>query len=131
MLQKLTAWMLALLIASPMCWCGWMHSAQAAAVVATKPSCCHEKKGATDKKSGPVDNSDCPCAHTPKVRDLASSKAIVPTAPVTDDVLGTWNPVEFELAHSGIEIAPLYYFHAHGPPLRTVPLFVRHCALLI
>lgn len=130
MLQKVTAWMLALLIASPMCWCGWMHSAPAAeAAVAAKPSCCHDKK--ESKKAASDEANDCPCAHAPKARELTSSKILVPSASMAGDALALWEPMMLVLDRPAVTVRFLDNLHAQGPPLRTEPLFVRHCSWLI
>lgn len=130
MLHKLTAWMLALLIASPICWCGWMHGDQKVAVN-EKPSCCPHKKESTEQKQAPKDPSDCPCSQLPKVRELAVSKVMIPAVPVTDDTLATWNPLLLELAHRDAAPVSFEWVLNHGPPLPGEPLFLRHCALLI
>lgn len=128
MLRQLTAWMLALLIASPMCWCGWMHEAQAQA--AAKPGCCQEREEA-GHSTAPQDSKDCPCSVAPKARDVAASKITVPPVPVTGEWLATWNPVQLELAHRDAGVQPDVEFLEHGPPPRALRLWVLDCALLI
>ena len=129
MFHKITAFMLALLIGSPMCWCGWMHSrAQDAAT--TVPACCHSKAKDTANHESDKSNEDCPCAHAPKARDVVSSKVPVPSLKVIDFHLQTWTDVlvmhgdwsRDEASPRGTE---------RGPPREVVPLYLVHCSLLI
>ncbi len=122
MIHKLTAFVLALLIGSPLCCCGWTHRAE----VEVK-SCCQSKKHSEAPK--PKDKENCPCANTPKVRDLASAKTSLPApeispAALTHDFVElpalSWTAIKFKLASS-----------EHGPPRARLPLYLRHCALLI
>ena len=127
--HKLTAWMLALLIASPMCWCGWMHGSHAAE--AGKPSCCQDAKSKGSEKKGPEKSGDCPCSQLPKVRDVVSGKISVPAVPVSGEWLSAWNPVHPELVRQDAGHPLWNDLLAHGPPPREVKLFVQYCSLLV
>jgi hypothetical protein len=121
--------MLALLIASPMCWCGWMHGSHAAEV--SKPSCCQDAKSKGSEKKSSEKPGDCPCSQLPKVRDVASGKISVPVVPVTGEWLSTWNPVHAAQVCDEGSRQIWNDFLAHGPPPREVKLFVQYCSLLV
>lgn len=130
MAHKVTAFMLALLIGSPMCWCGWMH--QQAQVA--ESSCCHQKAGKTEEghqtPASAPGSQDCPCSKAPKAREATVTKIAVPALQPSDYTpppwLGAnvfariefWQPMAVQTTE-------------HGPPSRAVPLYVRDCSLLI
>jgi len=129
MFHKVTAFMLALLIGSPMCWCGWMHS-RASGAAASVPACCHAKAKDAAKHESDKPKEDCPCAHAPKARDVVSSKVPVPSLKVTDFHLATWTEVPVNLGDwSRDEATPRGT--EHGPPREVLPLYLVHCSLLI
>lgn len=130
MFQKVTAFMLALLIGSPMCWCGWMHRAPPATSTAV-PSCCHAKAkdGKTEQKTS-KSKEDCPCAHAPKARELVSSKVKVPEAAAFGMHLQTWS-VQTALVPDFPQKAGVTSTTGHGPPRTAVPLYLLQRALLI
>ncbi|MBL9143443.1 MAG: hypothetical protein JNM99_07135 [Verrucomicrobiaceae bacterium] len=129
MFQKVTAFMLALLIGSPMCWCGWMHS-RAPAASAAVPACCHAKAKDSAKHESDKSKEDCPCAHAPKARDVVSSKVSLPSLKVMDFHLLTWTKVRVSLWDGVIDEAVASRTE-HGPPREAVPLYMVHCSLLI
>lgn len=129
MFHKVTAFMLALLIGSPMCWCGWMHS-RAPATSASVPACCHAKAKDAAKHQSDKSKEDCPCAHAPKARDVVSSKVPLPSLKVMDFHLLTWTEVlvtHWDGARDGAWVSRT----AHGPPRTVVPLYLAQCSLLI
>jgi hypothetical protein len=122
MTRQLTALVLALLIGSPLCCCGWSHRAEPAV-----KACCQSKKHGDSQR--PKDKENCSCANTPKVRALVDAKVSVPghdASPsfITNEVAELKVPVwtEFQLT-----LAP----DEHGPPRDEVPLYLRYCALLM
>lgn len=129
MFHKVTAFMLALLIGSPMCWCGWMHS-RAPAASAAVPACCHAKAKDATKQQSDKSKEDCPCAHTPKARDVVSSKVPVPSLKVMDFHLLTWTDV-LVLHWDEAKDEALVSRTEHGPPREVVPLYLAQCSLLI
>ena len=122
MIRKLTALLLALLIGSPLCCCAWMHR------VEVEKSCCQSKDHNTSTPK-PKSKEDCPCATTPKVRDLVSAKISVP--PVTISLALPAEP-RLEIASLTALAGRIWRVPAeHGPPRTEPPLYLRHCALLI
>ena len=130
MFQKVTAFMLALLIGSPMCWCGWMHRAPPAASTPV-PSCRHAKAqdGKTEQKTS-KSKDDCPCAHAPKARELVSSKVKVPEAAAFDMHLQPWS-VQTTLVPHPPQKTLIGSTIGDGPPRTAEPLYLVQCALLI
>lgn len=123
MVHKITAFILALLIGSPLCCCSWMHQAEPA----VKSCCATKKHGTTVPKT--KDKEQCPCASTPKVRDLAVSKVSVPDASLT----ATLPPAAIaklpELSLQGVVVS--HDCAEHGPPGLRPPLYLLHHALLM
>jgi hypothetical protein len=126
MIHKLTALMLALLIASPVCWCGWMHVTASQAEV---PSCCQHKHDAADT-SAPLAPEDCPCSKAPKARETTVAKVLVP-APVMSE--GTLPPQHPATTFSTVwqPASSVFWRDAHSPPRPAVPLRVLHCSWLV
>jgi hypothetical protein len=122
MTRQLTALILALLIGSPLCCCSWSHRAES-----TIKACCQTKKHGDSQK--PKDKENCPCANTPKVRAMVDAKVSVPghdVSPslITNQVVELKVPVWSDFQST---LAP----NEHGPPRDGVPLYLRHCALLM
>jgi len=128
MLHKLTVFALVLLIGSPVCWCGWMHQAKHETNL---PACCQVKGKATEHhQTSSSEHSDCPCAHAPKVREVAPGKVSVPEAKLLGLVLAPWSSLEIPQAAEAGKAA-MVGASIHGPPITVVPLYLIHCALLI
>ncbi len=126
MLSRLTALILTLCIGLPMCWC---------CIVAPQreelTNCCAMKQHAASEQA-PAHSKDqsCPCAKHEDMRDVAATfvKAPAPALKLlAEPVWSTSSPLV--LSPSAFEIPASR--HDHGPPLRTAPLYARHCALLI
>lgn len=124
MIHKLTALILALLTGSPICWCGWMHDAHHAEV----PSCCPQQAH-RDQQPTP-ESQDCPCSKAPKVREVATTKVVVPALTPIGNALPIpeWAKT---LQTRWQQLATTAWQEAHGPWRPSVPLYVRHCSLLI
>lgn len=129
MFHKITAFMLALLIGSPMCWCGWMHGREPSQAVPVS-SCCHVKTKDAAKHESDKSKEDCPCAHVPKARDVVSGKVPVPSLKVMDFPLQNWT--EIRVSHADWpRVEALSLRAEHGPPREVVPLYLVQCSLLI
>ncbi|MBB5035516.1 hypothetical protein [Prosthecobacter vanneervenii] len=129
MLTRLTALLLSLCIALPMCWCCVAVSASPQAEVA---SCCARKQhAASDHHSGQPKDQGCPCARHEASRDFASTIVKAPAPALKLLAAPVWHlfsTTSFQFQISSLS-APR---HDHGPPLYTSPpLYARHCALLI
>ena len=125
MIHKLTAFTLALLIASPVCWCSWMH---VAATQAEVPSCCQQK--GDHQKHAPEKPSDCPCSKAPKVRELVSHKVLIPAPmPLADAVPAPYLDNHFPTAWRSQ--TALVWSTQHSPPRPAIALRVLHCSWLI
>lgn len=131
MFHKLTAIALALLIGSPMCWCGWMHQQSAKAAPAL-PACCHAKdKSAQSSKTSSKPKEDCPCAQAPKAREIVSSKISVPSGKVIGFDWQVWASQEMAaILPSHYRVAGDWLFW-RGPPRPSEPLYLVQCSLLI
>ena len=123
MRHRLTALVLAFIMASPACWCGWTHAAAEAHV----RTCCQAK---AKKQNLPAKEKDCPCSQAIKARDLAQGKVSVPAPSLVDlhlTMVPAIAPVLSEIMHSFAVTEP----HEHGPPREIRPLYHLDCALLI
>jgi hypothetical protein len=128
MLHKLTVFALVLLIGSPVCWCGWMHQSKRETNL---PACCQVKGKATEHhQTSSSEHSDCPCAHAPKVREMAPGKVTVPDAKLLGFVFAPWSSLEIPQA-AETSMAASVWSSIHGPPITVVPLYLRHCAWLL
>lgn len=125
MLTRLTALILTLCIGLPMCWCciEAPHREETA-------TCCAMKKHAASEHTPAHKDTNCPCVRHEASRDVADTlvKAPAPALKLLAEPVWVISSLE-SLAPIALEIhAPR---HDHGPPLRTAPLYARHCALLI
>lgn len=129
MLTRLTALLLSICIALPMCWCCMTVGT---APAAEAPSCCALKQHSkTGHQPGHSQGHNCPCARHESSRDVAATfvKAPAPALKLLAE------PLWF-LSSASILPAQTYSVsasrHDHGPPLHaSPPLYARHCALLI
>lgn len=122
MSHRFTALVLALIVASPLCCCGWMHAAEKAHV----ESCCEAKEAG---KPVPKDK-DCVCAQTPKFRDVSHARVAAPAPDLFVLDLPLLAITELEIPFIGEHSAALV-LRNHGPPPLARPLYHRDCALLI
>ena len=122
MLSRLTALILTLCIGLPMCWC-CITAPQQEEIA----SCCAKKQHSGSERS---QEPNCPCAKHETARDVASTFVTTPAPALkllAEPIWSTLSPLSFT-AGAFTTHAPR---HDHGPPLRTAPLYARHCALLI
>jgi hypothetical protein len=122
MLSRLTALILTLCVGLPMCWC--CITAPQQEEVAT---CCAQKQHSASEHS---QEPNCPCAKHETARDVAATFVNTPAPAlklVAEPVWHALSPLSL-IAGASANRAPR---HDHGPPLRTAPLYSRHCALLI
>lgn len=122
MLTRLTALILTLCIGLPMCWCCTTSPQQEE--VAT---CCAKKQHSSSEHS---QEPNCPCAKHENARDVAATFVKAPALALK--LLA--EPVWLALSPLRLTTVALTIYaprHDHGPPLRTTPLYSRHCALLI
>lgn len=126
MLTRLTALILTFCIGLPMCWCCIVAPQQEEVA-----GCCAKRQHVTTEQS-PAHSKDqsCPCAKHEDMRDVASTfvKAPVPDLKLLAEPVWVTSPLESLASHVFEIHAPR---HDHGPPLRTAPLYARHCAFLI
>ena len=123
MFHKLIAFILALLIGSPLCCCGLT------AKVTEVKSCCHQAEQEEGKPAAPKKSKDdCPCAKATKLRELNSGKVPLPTAQLSPALLPEPQPPLTALTPGQ---ASAHYLAEHCPPIRREPLYLRHCALLL
>lgn len=124
MFHRLTALVLAVIMASPACWCGWTHAAATQHV----RTCCAAKAKA--KGDAPAKSKDCPCAQALKVRDVVQAKVKVPVPMPLDSFLMRPAMVELQAAEP-ITVFAAYVPPANGPPRMPRPLYYMDCSLLI
>lgn len=129
MITRLTALLLSLCIALPMCWCCVAVGAPAQAGAA---SCCARKQHtASDHQSGQSKDQSCPCARHEASREVATTTAKAPAPALKLLAAPVWHlasTANFKFQAASLS-APR---HDHGPPLHaSPPLYARHCALLI
>ena len=124
MFHRLTALVLALIVASPACWCSWSHAGEKAHV----RSCCEAK--AQHKRGTENKDKNCPCSQALKSREVVQAKVKVP------------EPVLAELQMPALSVAEITVVPAmktfadhdpliHGPPREVRPLYHLDCSLLI
>jgi hypothetical protein len=122
---RLTVLVLAFIMASPPCWCGWSHATQ----VSHAKSCC-EESAAEKKADAPAKSKDCPCQQAIKTRELVKAEVKVPPPVLAD--------LHFEvLTIRELPQHPETFFilreepHNHGPPGKARPLYQMACSFLI
>ena len=123
---RLTVLVLAFILASPPCWCGWTHAAQ----VTHAKSCC-EEAAAEKKADAPAKSKECPCLQSLKTRELVKAEVKAPVPVLAD--------LHFEVL-TALELPrqPFETFfnlreepHNHGPPGTARPLYQLACSLVI
>lgn len=122
MLSRLTALVLTLCIGLPMCWC-CLTAPQQEEVA----SCCAKKQHSASEHS---QEPNCPCAKHENARDVAATFVNAPAPALKLLAEPVWHALSPLSLTSGA-MANHAPRHDHGPPLRTMPLYSRHCALLI
>jgi hypothetical protein len=122
MLSRLTALILTLCIGLPMCWCCITPPQQEKVA-----NCCAKKQHSASEHS---QEPNCPCAKHETARDLAATFVNAP-APALKLLAAPIGSTLSPLSHTPEALANHAPRHDHGPPLRTAPLYTRHCALLI
>ena len=126
MLSRLTALILTLCIGLPMCWC---------CIAAPQPeevaSCCAKKQhSASEHAPSHSQEPNCPCAKHETARDVAATFVNAPAPALKLLAEPVWHALS-PLSLFSEALATHAPRHDHGPPLRTAPLYSRHCALMI
>lgn len=127
MIRHLTAFILSLCIALPMCWCCVGMAGKAG----ESASCCSAKavshSGRHDQ--APKDKN-CPCARHETARDVVGTLVKTPAPDLKLVFVPAWQRVGFEITFPPT-VEETGTRHDHGPPQSTVPAYMRHCALLL
>ncbi|MEZ5386795.1 MAG: hypothetical protein R3F13_14885 [Prosthecobacter sp.] len=123
MFRHLTILVLSVCIGMPMCWCCMDAGTK------ELPVCC--AKAATSQHDQTPERHNCPCAKHEAAREVAGTTAQVP-APVLKFV---FEPA-WQSSSANVFLLPRFEQdvtarHDHGPPWSTVPVYTRHCALLL
>ena len=123
--SRLLAFVLALIIGSPTCWCCVPHQE----VVAAPPqrACCHSSESGPGP--GPSKHQDCPCALSVTKRSVADGKLFLPKPGSLDLVATAWLPVMHLSAPTTAR--PAWVRTDANPSWRVTRLYQRHRALLL
>ena len=134
-IQRLTALVLALFVASPTCWC-CAEGSQPQKPTAKRHSCCEQKaaEASADCHSTPSPKNDgkepCPCSMSQTKRSQQPVEVAVPspewtlalpTFTISDETLSV--PTSGHRQSTG-------HLHDTGPPDNRPPLYKRYLALL-
>lgn len=122
MIARLTATILSLCIALPMCWC-------CVSAPAKEASCCAKTAHPSSHSQAPKDKN-CPCAKHETARDVASHAVAIPAPEVKLVIAPVWQTAVLESTFLEAHERTVAR-HDHGPPRSTVPFYTRHCALLL
>lgn len=123
MFHRFTALFLALILASPACWCGLMHVPSAAPHV--KACCASRAKGKDSSRE-----KDCVCSQTVKARELTQAKVKLPEPSIASDPFVSL-VVTLLPKPVATTVLPVGNLDNHGPPLRSRALYHLDCSLLI
>lgn len=126
MMARLTATILSLCIALPMCWCCTAAEPRQEA----KSCCARSQSHAADQAPQLPQDKNCPCARHEAMRDVAATivKVPVPELKLLSAPLWLESTLETVFVFHVETIAPRLN---HGPPPDMAPVYARHCALLI
>jgi len=129
MIARATALLLSLCIALPMCWCcvGVAAHKQVKSCCAVEAPC---SNGQHEQSSSAPQDKHCPCTAHEATRDVASTVVKAP-APRLDPIAEpTWQVAVAETIFSSTWEKP-HARHDYGLMRCMVPIYARHCALLI
>lgn len=129
MTHRLTAFVLALLIGCPTCWCCVPHEA-ASVKTAARHSCCHPDNEDAAPSGKSSQKKHCPCATSLIKRDLTDGKFLLPKIGV--DGVAVFLPASFSEAFTvSMTVRNIATPVDEDPPWHRRPLYERHCALLL
>ncbi len=129
MLTRLTQFLMALLMAAPMCWCSIAQASfEEVSCMACQKFLLPEDRP-TDQ---PAHRSDMPCCQGTLERNLSPDTTATPRLVLVDLQPWLWQRAEETfLPQMGSQPSVRQLAQNHGPPQVKAPLYHQHCALLI